>query len=130
MRAIRAVTVLAVLMFIGNALLFHSIASRGYGHTIEALKPAFGAADSLVLALLSVASLVSIPVTACVGVISLIAARRLGRPALLSGLLCCVLSAGSFLLWKKYGGVSENHPATNGPTPAKSHASPSNPQRR
>lgn len=129
MRAIKLITALAILLFIGNALLFYSIATRGYGHAIDALKPTFGSADSLVLALISVVSLVSIPVTALFGVIGIVSAKRLGRSALVLGSLCCVLSAGSFVLWKKYGGVP-GPDAPNGPTPVTRQATPNPPHRR
>jgi hypothetical protein len=129
MRAIKLITALASLIFLGNAVLFYSIATRGYGHTIEALHPAFGSADSLVLALISVVSLVSIPVTALFGVIAIASARRFGRSALIFGLLCCVLSAGSFVLWKRYGGIPGPN-APNGPTPVTRQATPNPPPAR
>lgn len=127
MRAIKLITALTVLLFIGNAVLFYSIATRGYGHTIDALKPAFGSADSLVLALISVISLVSIPVTALFGVIGIASAKRFGRCALVLGSLCCVLSAGSFVLWQKYGGIPGPN-APNGPTPVTRQATPNPPR--
>jgi len=124
MRAVKVITVFAVLLFIGNVLLFHSVATRGYGHTIDALHPTFGSADSLVLALFSVVRLVSIPAMALFGVIGILAAKQFGRPALLLGFLCCVLSASSFVLWKKYGGMPGTRPGTNGPTPVTRRATP------
>lgn len=127
LRVIKALTSLAVLMFIGNAAVFYSIATRGYGHTIEALHPAFGSADSLVLALISVASLISIPAMALIGIIGIASSRRLGRPALMLGLVCCVLSVGTFVLWKKYGGVP-GPAASKGPTPVTRQATPNPPQ--
>ena len=122
-RGIKAFTALAVLMFIGNAVVFHSIATKGYRGTIDALHPTFGSADSLVLAFISVISLVSIPAIALIGVFGVACAKRFGRPALVCGLLCCVMSAASFVLWKKYGGAP-GPSAPNGPTPVTRQATP------
>lgn len=127
MRALKVLTVLSVLMFLANAAVFYMIATKGYGQTISALNPTFGSADSLVLALFSVFSLVSIPATALFGIIGIASSKRLGRPAMVLGLLCCVLSTGSFVLWKKYAGVPENRPDTNGPSPVTQRAKPNPP---
>jgi hypothetical protein len=124
MRAIKLITVLTVLLFIGNAVFFYSIATRGYGRTIVAMRPTFGGADSLVVALISVVSLVSIPAMALFGVIGIASSKRLGRLAMVLGTLCCVLSTASFVLWKKYGGVPENHPAATVPAPVTQQATP------
>ncbi len=129
MRAIKALTALAVLIFIGNAVLFYSVATRGYGRTIDALTPVFGSYDSLVLALIAVASLMSIPVTALFGIIGIVLAKRFGRSALALGLLCCVLSAGIFVLWKEYSGAP-GPTAPSGPAPVTRQATPNPPSRR
>ena len=129
MRAIKLLTALSVLMFIANAVVFYSIATRGYGNTISALHPTFGSADSLVLALFSVFSLMSMPAMALFGVIGILAAKKLGRPALVLGLLCWVLSISTFVLWEKYAGVPGPN-ATNGPTPVTRQATPTPPPTR
>jgi uncharacterized membrane protein YwaF len=126
MRVIKVLTILSVLMFIANAVMFYSIATRGYGQTIDAVRPTFGSADSLMLALLSVFSLVSIPAMALFGVIGIVSAKKVGRSALVLGLLCCVLSAASFVLWEKYAGVPGSN-APNGPTPVTRQATPAPP---
>jgi hypothetical protein len=115
MRFIKLVTLFTLLMFAANCFVFNSIRTVGYGKTIDKLKPSFGSADSLVLGLFSAGSLVSIPVTGLVGVVAIASAKRLGRPAIILGILICVLTAGSYSLWKKYGGMPA--PGKEGPQP-------------
>jgi hypothetical protein len=73
--------------------------------------------------------MVSIPITAMLGLVGMASSKRFGRSALGLGLLCCVLSAGSFVLWKKYGGVPASHPETTGSTPVTRQLSPDPPPR-
>lgn len=105
MRALQLATLFTILMFIANCYVFNSIRVRGYGKTIELFHPTLGAADSLVLGLFVAASMVSIPLMAIIGVIGIAASKRLGRNALMMGILCCVLTVGSWEMWKKYGGM-------------------------
>ncbi len=120
MRALKVATLFTVLMFIANCYVFNSIRVRGYGKTIELFHPAFGTADSLVLGLFVAASMVSIPLMGIIGVIAIASSKRLGRNALLMGILCCVLTAGSWELWKKYGGMPA--PGKEGPQPVTQQA--------
>lgn len=115
MRVLKVATLLTVLMFIANCYVFNSIRVRGYGKTIELFHPTFGAADSLVLGLFSAASMVSLPLMAIIGVIGIASSKRLGRSALMMGILCCVLTVGSWELWKTYGGMPK--PGSEGPKP-------------
>lgn len=105
MRALKVATLFTILMFIANCFVFNSIRIRGYGKTIELLHPTFGATDSLVLGLFAAASMVSIPLMGIIGVIAIASSRRLGRNAMIMGIVCCVLTIGSWEMWKKYGGM-------------------------
>ena len=121
MRVIKVAAVFTLLMFIANCFVFNSIRTVGYGKTITALHPTFGSTDSLVLGLFSAASLVAIPLTAIVGLIAIASAKRLGRTAMILGVVICVLSAGSFLLWKMYGGIPKPGSDKSGPVMQKAH---------
>lgn len=115
MRALKVATLFTVLMFAANCYVFNSIRIRGYSKTIDLFHPTFGSADSLVLGLFSAASMVSIPLTGLVGVIGIASSKRLGRNALIMAILCCVLTIGSWEMWKKYGGMPA--PGKEGPQP-------------
>jgi len=115
MRALKLATLFTILMFIANCFVFNSIRIRGYGKTIELFHPAFGATDSLVLGLFVAASMVSIPLMGIIGIIGIASSKRLGRNALIMGILCCVLTIGSWEMWKKYGGMPA--PGKEGPQP-------------
>jgi hypothetical protein len=105
MRALKMATLFTILMFIANCFVFNSIRIRGYGKTIELFHPTFGSADSLVLALFSAASMVSIPLMGITGLIGIASSKRLGRNALIMGILCSILTVGSWEMWKRYGGM-------------------------
>jgi hypothetical protein len=115
MRALKAATLFTVLMFIANCYVFNSIRIRGYTKTIELLHPTFGSTDSLVLGLFSAASMVSLPLMGIIGIIGIASSKRFGRSALIMGIVCCVLTVGSWEMWKKYGGIPA--PGKEGPKP-------------
>ncbi len=120
MRALKVATLLTILMFMANCYVFNSIRIRGYGKTIELFHPAFGSADSLVLGLFAAASMVSIPLMGIIGVIGIASSKRLGRNALIMGIVCCILTVGSWEMWKKYGGMPK--PGNEGPKPVTQQA--------
>jgi hypothetical protein len=116
LRVLKLVTVYGFLILVITAWVY-KFDPHGYNRTLDTLLKSIGANAYIFIAIFSVASLVSIPLVGIAGIIGIISSWRLGRSAFVCGLLCFVLSAANFELWKKYGGVPTNRPGTSGPTP-------------
>ena len=104
LRVLMAVAVYGVLVLITTAWVY-KFDVNGYRETLAILLASFGDVAYLFIATFSVASLVSIPLVGIAGIVGMAASRRLGRPALILGFLCCALSFANLVLWKKYAGV-------------------------
>jgi|SRR5579862_3507290 len=111
LRALKAATVCAFVVLITTAWVFR-FDPHGYNQTLSSLRASYGDGAYIFIGIFSVASLVCTPIFGLIGAIGMIGARRLGRSALVPGVLCVVLSAANFVLWKKYGGM----PARGGAT--------------
>ena len=104
LRVLKALTVCAFLVLITTAWVFR-FSLNGYAQTLTSLHASFGDGAYIFIAIFSVASLVTTPILAITGIVGMAASRRLGRPALILGFLCCALSFANLVLWKKYGGM-------------------------
>jgi len=110
LRVLKAVTACAFLVLITTAWVY-KFSPGGYRQTLDSLQKSYGAGAYLFIALFSVVSLISMPIFGFAGLAGMVLSRRLGRPALILGLLCCVLSFANLVLWKKYAGI----PSHSGP---------------
>ena len=127
LRALKALTVCAFLNLILTAWVFRFDA-HGYNRTLDGLRASFGDSAYILISILSVTSLVAVPIFGLIGIIGMALSRRFGRSAFVLGLLCCSMSATDFVLWKKYGGMPSGG-ATNGPTAVTRQATPPPPRK-
>jgi hypothetical protein len=123
MRLLKAVTVYAFLVLITTAWVF-KFNANGYTQTLDSLRASFGDAAYIFIAFFSVATFVSTPIVGIAGIVGIAASRRLGRPAFVWGLLCCVLSFANFELLKDYGGVPHTNSKAPSITPVERQARP------
>jgi hypothetical protein len=106
LRMLQVATVYALLVLLVTAWV-DKFSPQGYQQTLGDLHRSIGANADIFIALFSVISLISMPFTGIAGIAGMIASRKLGRPALILGILCCVLTYANWLLWKNYGGVPQ-----------------------
>jgi hypothetical protein len=104
LRVLKALTVCAFLVLITTAGVFR-FSINGYTQTLTSLRASFGDGAYIFIAIFSVVTLVATPIFGITGIVAMGASRRLGRPALLLGFLCCAVSFANLLLMKKYGGM-------------------------
>jgi len=129
LRMLKLVTIGALLVLITTAWVC-KFDPHGYNRSLDSLLKSFGANAYIFIAVFCVASLVSIPIAGVVGLLGMIASRRLGRSAFVCGLLCCIFAAANFELWKKYGGMPTGDSGPTGPTPVTRSVSPQAPPHR
>ncbi len=104
LRALKVVTLCALLVLVLTAWVY-KFNPNGYTQTLDSLRKSYGDGAYVFIAIFSVVSLVSMPIFGIAGIVGMALSRRLGRSALIMGLLCCVLSFANLMLWKKYGGI-------------------------
>jgi hypothetical protein len=109
LRVLKAVTAYAFLVLITTAWVY-KFNANGYRQTLDSLRASLGDVAYVFIAIFAVASLVSTPILGIAGIIGMAASKRLGRSALILGLLCCVLSFANLVLWTKYGGMPRKIP--------------------
>jgi hypothetical protein len=125
LRVLKAVTVCAFLVLLMTAWVY-KFSLGGYRQTLDSLQKGYGANAYVFIALFSVVSLVSMPIFGFAGLAGMVLSRRLGRSAFILGFLCCVLSFGNLMLWKKYGGIP-SHSKPEGIQKVYRNAEPSSP---
>jgi DMSO/TMAO reductase YedYZ heme-binding membrane subunit len=128
LRVLKVITVCAFLVLVITAWVYQ-FDVNGYTRTLASLRKSYGDSAYLFIALFSVVSLVSMPIFGIAGLVGMISSRRLGRSALILGLLCCVLSFANLVLWKKYGGIP-SHSKPEGVQQIYQTAAPSSPAKK
>jgi hypothetical protein len=104
LRVLKAVTVCAFAVLLLMAWVFRFNAN-GYSQTLTSLRASWGDGAYIFIAIFSVVSLISTPLIGIAGLVGLAASKKLGRDALLCGLVCCAICFAQLLLWKNYGGM-------------------------
>jgi hypothetical protein len=122
-RVLKAVAVYAFLVLITTAWVL-KFDVKGYQRTLSALQASFGDGAYIFIAIFSVATFVSTPLIGIAGLIGIAASRRLGRPAFVWGLLCCLLSYANFTLLKNYSGMPRSNANAPSITPVEQKARP------